>query len=95
MADVITSDDTVAWNAALDAAAAAQFKKRLMKDAAFGSVALSFVIGFVNWPQPWVVVVGVITIITLVCVSEAKSKPRERWPPKGRAVVITGCDTGE
>jgi hypothetical protein len=89
-----SSGDETSWNQAMNAAASSEFKRRLMKDAILGAVALISVLAFVNWPQSWVVVVGVVLVISVAWLSESRSKSVERWPASGRAVFITGCETG-
>jgi hypothetical protein len=87
-------DEETSWNQALEAAGSNEFKRQLKKDAVLGAVALGCVLAFVNWPQSWIMVAGVILVISVAWLSESRSKSTERWPASGRSILITGCDTG-
>lgn len=49
---------------------------------------------FMNWSTTEVALLGVIVIALCSWISEAVFRPRGFIPLRGKAVVITGCDSG-
>jgi len=58
-----------------------------------GVIALLCLLSFMQWPKPWVVVVGVAVVVFTAWLSELRGRD-SRLPAHNRSVVITGCDTG-
>jgi len=70
-----------------------EFWRRLLKDTGLGVIALLCLLSYVYWPQPWVVVMGVVVVVSMAWLSELRS-PDSQLSAHKRSVVITGCDTG-
>ena len=76
-------------NSSLEAERSHNFIKNLL----IGAVGLACIVAFVTWPDAWVAVIGVVTVIILAYVSEQRSSTAA-VRCKGLSVLITGCDTG-
>jgi len=70
-----------------------EFWRRLLKDTGLGVIALLCLLSYVYWPQPWVVVTGVVVVVSMAWLSELRS-PDSQLSANNRSVVVTGCDTG-
>ena len=69
-------------------------KKEVLKLLLLAVVAFIVFTIFSTWPSIYTAVLGVATIVTVAKLTEWMSVKAERYPGKNRAVVITGCDTG-
>jgi len=69
-------------------------KPQLIKNVLLGCVSLVGFAAFMAWPEAWVAVLSVITVVTLAYASEMCKSASAVVPCRGRSVLITGCDTG-
>jgi len=86
-------DEDQAWLETMNARGRNEFWRRLLKDTVLGVVALLCLLSFMQWPKPWVVVTGVAVVVFTAWLSELQVRDTH-LPAHNRAVVITGCDTG-
>ena len=86
-------DEDQAWLDTMNARGTNEFWRRLLKDVGLGIVALLCLLSFMQWPKPWVVVVGVAVMVFTAWLSELTVRDSQ-LPAYNRSVVITGCDTG-
>jgi len=77
----------------INASGSGQLWRRLLKDAGLGVIALLCLLSYVYYPQPWVVVVGVVAVVSVAWLSEMTSRDGQ-LPAHSRSVLVTGCDTG-
>lgn len=87
-------DEDQAWLETMNAGGSGEFWRRLLKDTGLGVIALLCLLSYVYWPHPWVVVAGVVVVVSTAWLSELRSSDSQ-LSARGRSVVITGCDTGD
>jgi len=87
------ADEDQAWLETMNAPGTNEFWRRLLKDVGLGVIAVVCLLSFMQWPKPWVVVIGVAVMVFVAWLSELKGRD-SHFPAHNRSVVITGCDTG-
>lgn len=71
------------------------FRRNLLKDVLLGGVVLLCFGAFMNYSSPEIAIGGVLLIATTAWVMETSFKSQGFIPIRGKAIIITGCDTGK
>jgi len=91
--DRSSADEDQAWLETMNTGGSKEFWRRLLKDTGLGVIALLCLLSYVYWPHPWVVVAGVVIVVSTAWLSELRSADSQ-LSAHNRSVVVTGCDTG-